>query len=228
MADEQDNGADGREAGAGGNENGQQQGGELKGNTLMTKADAKDGDNGADGQEAGKDADKDKGKGKDNDKGGEADKVPDKPEGYNFKFGKDTQIDKELLSSFQKTAHELGISRDKAQKLASFYEVNAAKAVEQVAAAQQQALESAKAKWEEEIQKSPNFAQEREHIQSALRQYGDAELYALLDQTNLGAHPKMWAFVAKVGKVLAEPGFHGKNSSKEKSAAEVLYPDQGK
>jgi hypothetical protein len=35
--------------------------------------------------------------------------------------------------------------------------------------------------------------------------------------------------MAKVGKALAEPGFKGESAGKaQKTAADILYPDQGK
>lgn len=223
--------ADEQEAGAGvqtsGQEAAQERGSEPKGATLMTGSDEQ-----AAKEETGGDADKSKDAGPD--KGAEkkddpADKTPDKPEGYDLKFAEGTQVDQELLAGFQKTAHELGISQGKAQKLVELYQAHAARAGDRLADAQRQALEKARTEWEAEIQKSPGFVQERENIRSALRQYGDAELYDLLDQTNLGSHPKMWAFMSRVGKALAEPGFHGKNAGRnEKTAAEILYPNQGK
>lgn len=236
MADEEVTNADGQD---GGQDTGStEQNAEFKGNSLMTKPGAENGgkgdpagsekggdsDSGKEAGKDGKDADKDKDKGADD----PADTVPDKPEDYDLQFGKDTRVDKELLGNFQKAVHDLGISRDKAQKLASFYETHAVKAGERAVEAQQKALHEARAKWEGEIEKSPTFTQDREHIRAALRQYGDQEIYDLLDQTNLGSHPKMWAFMANIGKALAEPGFHGKNSGKERSAADVLYPNQGK
>lgn len=238
MADEQDVTNGGQDAGTGG---GQEQGaggaasaessGEFKGNSLMTKGEGgesgKDGGQGSGqdaGKEAGKEGDSEQGKGSDD----PAAKVPDKPENYELKFAEGTQVDTELLGSFQKAAHELGIPQGQAQKLAEMYEAHAAKAGERAVEAQQKALDEARTKWEGEIEKSPTFTQDREHIRSALRQYGDQELYDLLDQTNLGSHPKMWAFMANVGKALAEPGFHGSNAGKERTAADVLYPNQGK
>lgn len=246
MADEQDINAGGQESGTDGgfsseqSAGGQEQGGggaasaNLKGNSLMTKPEGEGPDNEADkgGQESGTD----KKGGTDEQKDGQKDKgaddpaakVPDKPEGYELKFSEETQVDTELLSSFRCAAHELGIPQGQAQKLAEMYEAHAAKAGERAVEAQQKAMDEARAKWEGEIEKSPSFVQDREHIRSALRQYGDQELYDLLNQTNLGSHPKMWSFMAKVGKALAEPGFHGKNSGKDRSAADVLYPNQGK
>lgn len=196
--------------------------------SLMTRD--LEGDKGGSGDAGDKGGDKpgDKaGKGKESDKPSDdpADKAPDKPEGYSLKFAAETKVDAELLSGFQKTAHELGLSQAKAQKLAALYEAHAAKAGEQARAEQQKYLDDARKQWEAEIEKLPTFVQDREAIQTALRQFGDEELYDLLNQTLLGSHPKMWAFMAKVGKALAEPGFKGKNSGKEKSAAEVLYPD---
>lgn len=200
----------------------QEQAPESKGNTLMAKLGG-EGD-GKEGEKDGQDADKEQDKGEKD----PADKVPEKPDGYELKFGEETQVDTELLADFQKAAHELGIPQGQAQKLAEMYEAYAAKAEERAVASQQKALDTAAANWEAEIEKTPTFTQDREHIRSALRQYGDQELYDLLNQTNLGSHPKMWAFMAKVGKALAEPGFHGQNSTKERSAADVLYPNQGK
>ena len=188
---------------------------EFRGGSLLTGPDSDKGDAAAAAQEGEQGGD-------------EAESVPAGPDGYELEFAETTQVDQDLLSDFQKAAHELGISRSKAQKLASMYEAYASRAAEHVRAGQQKVLEAAKTRWEAEIQSSAGFAQEREHARSALRQYGDAELYDLLDQTNLGSHPKMWAFLSKVGKALAEPGFHGRGSNRERSAAEIMYPDQGK
>jgi uncharacterized protein YfiM (DUF2279 family) len=219
---EQDAGSEGKND-TDNSQGGQEQAGEFKGNSLMTKEEGGNGD-----QKADKAADK--GQGKEGDKSADdpASKVPDKPDGYALKFAEGTYVDTEMLTEFQKVAHELGISQDKAQKLASFYETHAEKAGGRAVAEHQKVIDAAKAQWEAEIEKSPTFTKDRENIRSALRQYGDQELYDLLDQTNLGSHPKMWAFMANVGKALAEPGFHGKNSGKERTAAEVLYPNQGK
>ena len=211
-------------------ENGPEQG-ELSGNTLMTRAAGDEGHEArgaeparGEGHNKGKDdKDKDETAGE---KGSGADEVPDKPEGYALKFADTVQVDKQLLGGFRKAAHEMGIRPSQAQKLADMYVAHAAGAWQRTAEAQQRAVVEAKRGWEEEIRNSPGFVSERAHIQGALRQFGDRELYDLLDRTNLGAHPRMWKFMANIGKALAEPGFKGKNSGRsEKTAAEVLYPD---
>ena len=125
-----------------------------------------------------------------------ADGIPNLPSEYNITFSEDTQVDHGLLDSFTKEARALGISKGKAQKLAAMYEAHAAN--------QGRVIAEAKRKWEAEIQASPTFKQEHDHARAVLREYGDKELYDLLDQTNLGSHPKMWAFLSKVGRRLAK------------------------
>ena len=151
--------------------------------------------------------------------------VPDKPEGYDLKFAEGTEVDTALLDSFRKGALEMGLTRGQAQKLGNLYEAHMKGAAERVQAEQTKALLAARKAWEAEITSQPNFREDLGRIQNALRQFGDKELFDLLDQTNLGSHPRMFAFMAKIGKALAEPGFHGGHGNEAKSAAEVLYPD---
>lgn len=153
---------------------------------------------------------------------------PDKPEGYELSFAKETQVDAELLDGFRKTALELGLTRGQAQKLASLYEAHMKGAGERMQQAQTKYLLDARKTWEAEITNKPGFQEDLGRIQNALRQFGDQELFDLLDQTNLGSHPKMFAFMAKVGKALAEPGFHGSAGGEAKTAAEIIYPNMNR
>lgn len=203
--------------------------------SLMSRLAAKDGtagenneNSGADGKNDSPKNDADKGEGKGGKREDPAAQAPDKAEGYDLKFSPETRVDAELLGSFRQTALELGLTRAQAQKLAGLYEGHTAKAAERMRAEQTRALLEARKGWEDEITGTPTFQEDQARIQSALRRFGDAELYELLDQTNLGSHPKMWAFMAKVGKALAEPGFHGERGERRKSAAEVLYPDMNR
>jgi hypothetical protein len=215
-----------------------EQGGEFQGNSLLTQPDgaSKDTPPGTAASRAAEQGGNDASRRSDAEsrtgRAGEAkftDTVPDKPEGYGLKFAESTQIDKDLLDNFQNEAHALGLKPSQAQKLAYLYEAHAAKAGERIQTEQRQALETAKAGWEDEIQKRPGFLQEREHGRATLRKFGSSELNALLDQTGLGSHPHMWNFMAKVGKALTEPGFKGESmAGGPKTAAEILYPDQGK
>lgn len=159
------------------------------------------------------------------DKDDPAAQVPDKPEGYDLTFAGETQVDTALLDGFRKTALEIGLTQGQAQKLGSLYEAHMKDAAERYQEAQTRTLLDARKGWEAEISRQPGFQEDLGRIQAALRQFGDRELFDLLDQTNLGSHPKMFTFMAKVGKALAEPGFHGSHTGEAKSAAEVLYPD---
>ena len=203
------------------------QGGEQQQANVQTDGDVQNGSlmsrNAKDGQDEGQDSGKQEQDGNKNDD--PAAKVPDSPEGYDLKFAPETQVDNDLLGDFRKTAKDIGLTQGQAQKLGSMYEARMAEVGKRMVEAQTQAMLEARKGWEAEITKRPAFQAEQGHIQAALRQFGDQELYDLLDQTNLGSHPKMWDFMAKVGKALAEPGFRGENSGQAKSAAEVLYPD---
>lgn len=187
-------------------------------------------ENGKDGQKddskPGEGQDKDDGKGK-----GEDDpsaQVPDKPEGYDLTFAPETQVDTALLDGFRKTAKEIGLTQGQAQKLGSMYEAQMADAGKRFVEAQTAVMLEARKGWEAEITKSPTFEKDMALVQETMRQFGDQELYDLLDQTNLGSHPKMFAFMAKIGKALAEPGVRGSHTGQAKSAAEVLYPNMNK
>lgn len=197
--------------------------------SLLSRAAAEGGAQGTKAPDAGKDgaAGQEQPKGKE----GEAPtpdpeaQVPDKAEGYALTFARDTQVDAALLDGFRKTALEIGLTQGQAQKLGSFFEAHMKGATERLQAGETRALLEARKGWEAQITSQPGFREDLAHIQAALRQYGDQELYELLDQTNLGSHPKMFAFMAKVGRALAEPGFHGERGGASKSAAEVLYPE---
>ncbi len=152
-------------------------------------------------------------------------KVPDTPEGYALEFAKGTEVDVLLLDNFRKTAKELGLTQGQAQTLASLYEANSKNQAEAFQKAQTKIMLDARKTWEAEIVSQPRFQEDLGLIQGALRQFGDKELYELLDQTNLGSHPKMFSFLAKVGRALAEPAFRGEQGAESKSAAEVLYPN---
>lgn len=158
----------------------------------------------------------------------EPDGVPDDPAGYALSFARETRVDGEMLGRFRQTAHELGLSRGQAQKLASMYETHAAKAGERAALEREKAARATLARWEEEIAASPTYARDEVAVKTLLRRYGDRELYQLFDHSRLGAHPKVWTFMARVGRLLGESPLHGNGGERPRSAADVLYPNQGK
>ncbi|MDR3361870.1 MAG: hypothetical protein LBO64_03380 [Desulfovibrio sp.] len=154
-------------------------------------------------------------------------KVPDSPEGYKLDFSPDTNVDKDLLGNFTKTAHELGITNEQARKLAGMYEGHVKDAQLKMQKAAQEHVISTVQGWEKEITSAPTFPEDRAYAMKALRQFGDKELNAVLDQTYLGSHPRFFKFMAQVGKALSEGGFKGIGSAdhEDQDAAKVLYPN---
>lgn len=155
--------------------------------------------------------------------------VPEKPDGYKFEFGEDSQVDEAMLGGFREIAHQLGITQEQAQKLAGFYEAQIkgmnATALE---ARTKQAVETEQG-WLKEIKGMPDFDSRKADADKAMEQFGNPELVELLNNTRLGSHPTIFKFVAEVGKALGEPGFvRSKGGTGDLSLAEKLYPNQGK
>ena len=153
--------------------------------------------------------------------------VPETPEGYDLQFGADTEVDKAMLGEFTKTAHELGITKAQAQKLAGMYESRVKAAV---AEQQQRTMEyqrTALEKMESEIKNSPTFNEDRARARAVLRKYGDKELNQILDQTFIGSHPRFFKFVSDIGKTLEEPVFTGEGygGKKEEPLEKRLWPN---
>ena len=148
--------------------------------------------------------------------------VPETADGYVLTFGEETQVDGALLGKFTETALELGLSQGQAQKLGSLFEAHTMETQKQ----QMQAMKQAVDDWEDQIQARPDFVREKEHAQKCLRMYGTDELKGLLEDTLLASHPEFFAFLAKVGAKLPEPGMVGNSATGEaKSHANILYPD---
>jgi len=52
---------------------------------------------------------------------------------------------------------------------------------------------------------------------------------AALDQTGMGNHPELVRTFAQIGKAISEDKIHmGNQSHGERSAADILYPNQAK
>jgi hypothetical protein len=217
------------DAGAGGQDDA---GAGLTGDTLLgdkaSKAAAGTDKAGDDGKDAAAGDDK-AGDKKEPDKGKDDDpaaKVPDKPEGYDLKFGEDIVIDETMLSTFKATAHELGLSQGQSQKLASMYEAEVGRIQEAAITAQREALDKAQVEWETKIKADKDFEQKYSNAMLALRQFGSAELTQVMDQTRIGSFPAFFDFVAAVGGALSEPGFKGSGTGGgNKTFSQVMYPD---
>ena len=148
--------------------------------------------------------------------------MPESPDGYALAFAKDVSVDTGLLATFQGTAHELGLNRGQAQKLADLYVSHMAGRDQQ----QTETLRQAVHAWEADIKNTPGFAAQKEDAQRALAKYGSNELFQVMDETYIGSHPAMFRFMASVGKALAEPAARGKGAASAPLTAErIFYPD---
>lgn len=152
--------------------------------------------------------------------------VPERPEEYNLSFGKDIQVDEELLTNFSSVAHEMGLQKGQAQKLADLYVAHTEQATRTAHEAQVASLMQAKKGWEREIESRPHFQQEVTDARRTLKEFGSPELNEIMDSSLLGSHPVFFDFVVKVGKALAEPEVRGRSASgqREKPLMDRLWP----
>ena len=149
--------------------------------------------------------------------------VPEAPEGYQLDIGENG--DKELLAMYQAKAHEMGLTQAQFGKAAElFKQIN-----EEHVKKQDEAMFAAKAAWEKQITSSPTFEADLAHSQRAMAKFGSPELSQLMDDTMVGSFPVFFNFMSSVGKALGEDKLIGATAAAApKSAAETLYPNQGK
>jgi len=158
----------------------------------------------------------------------EADQKPDKPEGYDLSFAEGTQVDTELLGQFQQAAHELGLSKGQAQKLADLYAGHTAEVAKKIEAAQNQAINDYINTQNAEFEKRPGFKEEVVLARKAMLEFGDQALADIFQASAMGSHPAMYEFMVKVGRALSEPGFKGSSGkAAETPIHERIYGKDG-
>ena len=143
------------------------------------------------------------------DKPGQNDAKPDNPEGYALSFAEGTEVDRELLGQFRKTAYELGLTKGQAQKVAELYAGNMAGLGQKFEEAQNRAINDYINTRNAEFEKRPNFREEIVLARKAMMEFGDPDLIDVFRSTAMGSHPAMYEFMVKVGRALGEPGFKG-------------------
>lgn len=143
----------------------------------------------------------------------------------------DVTIDPALGDEFAAIVNEHGIPRDVAAKLISLQE----KAMLANSETSSRAWTETQDKWAKDVQNDPeiggtNLAPTMGKIGQLLDTYGSAEVRQAFDLTGAGNNPHIVKFMSKVANVLSESGFISSALAPqgEKSAAEILYPNQGK
>jgi len=140
-------------------------------------------------------------------------------------------VDPEVASDFAAVVNEFGIPRNAIAKLVALQE----KVMTANSEAGSRAWSETQDKWTEEVQKDPEIGgQKWPEVQGRIGQlldtYGSPELREAFDLTGAGNNPHIVRFMSKVAHILNESGFISANpgNSPAKSAAEILYPNQGK
>jgi len=144
---------------------------------------------------------------------------------YEFKAPEGVELDKPSTEEFVALAKEAKLSPEVAQKVVD------------IAVKREQARAEAFAKevqgWEESVKTDKELGGDKldETLATARKaiDLGPPELRALLNSTKMGSHPAVVKWAYAVGKALSEDRFVGGGSGApkgEKSAAQVLYPNQ--
>lgn len=188
-----------------------------------------------DKQEAGKPAEGDKSK-EGEQKPAEGDKSKDDkakegaPEKYEFAAPEGVQLDQELLGKFSTLAKELNLPQANAQKVVDLG-VEMQKTILQKQAEQWAEIRQG---WITNLKADKDFGGQKfnetiEGAKRALSTFGDPEMVEFLESTGFGDHAGLIKFLAKVDKKTREDSLVDKGTGKgDVSAAEILYPEQGK
>lgn len=185
--------------------------------SLLGQANTDTGDKGK------KDGEGDKGKGEEG-KDGKGEKPKDgAPESYaDFKLPDGLKMDADMLGQFTTVAKELNLSQEAAQKLVDVH----AKDMLSFAQQQEAALTTQRQAWREEVNKLPDAKTQLSLAKKALDYGGDSDFAKLVQTSWLGDHPKVIAYLAKVGKLLSEDRLHGGNgggSTGSRPIQDVMY-----
>ncbi|THF64319.1 hypothetical protein [Pseudothauera rhizosphaerae] len=152
--------------------------------------------------------------------------APEQYADFTFEEGA-APLDAEVAADIKATAKELGLSQEKAQKLADL-------AVKRTAAAQQQQVErlqQARTEWADTARADQEFGGEKlnENLavaRKALDAFGSPELKSLLNESGLGNHPEFIRLLYRTGKAISEDRIvTGGAPTGPKDAAKTLFPD---
>jgi hypothetical protein len=205
-----------------------------EGNTVLTgdaETEEKKDDTG-DKKASEETADKD---GDTNDKSedGDADKevagAPDKYEEFVVPEG--IEINSEVLEEFTPLLKAIGASQDQAQKLVDLQ----LKLSQQTVDAQTKQWAEIQGDWKEAAETDDEFGKSSYDAsiviaRKAMRTVGTPALGKALEETGMGNHPEFIRFFYRVGKAIGEDSlsFGGVGKGADKSAAEKIFPNQGK
>lgn len=190
--------------------------------TATTQADPKDSTTAKDGAPA-----------KEGDKAGEAKAPVGAPEKYEFTAPEGVTLDTELVTELSTVAKELNLPQEQAQKFATMGTKLVEKTLKTIQETQSKSWADARTQWVTDIKNDKeiggsNFAQSNEMAKRAVRFAGIPELKQVFD-AGWGDHPALFKAFVKFGKAIGDDKLIDPDAtSAAKSAADVLYPNQGK
>lgn len=153
------------------------------------------------------------------------------PEKYELKLPDGVSLDTEVSGEFEKTAKEMGLTQENAQKL---YELGA-KATQRNTAALLTNVKVLQESWLAASTADKEFGGDKLNENMAVAKtalkFATPELKQILNESRLGDHPEVIRWMYRVGKAMAEDTFvtggkQGARDSSDEARAKRLYPNQ--
>lgn len=158
-------------------------------------------------------------------------KVEGAPESYtDFTLPDTYKLDEGALTTFKELAKAKGMTQEEAQKTLDVFANHFKSQVDQNVAA---FLETSK-EWADQTRADkdfggPKFAESQAAVGRVMERFADGEFVDILNASQLGNHPAVFRFLAKIGATISErpldTSHGGDTSPSAKSVAEKLYPD---
>lgn len=124
--------------------------------------------------------------------------VPEKPEAYQLTIPDGHPVNAELVSQFQKWAHEAGLSQDQAAKIGQNYIAAEAAIMAQMQKADNEAQTVIKTEWGDKFDANLAVAQK------AVVQFCTAEEQKFLEESRLGNNPVLVRMFHRIGQAMSE------------------------
>lgn len=143
--------------------------------------------------------------------------IPEDHKGYELNFHK--LVRDEHSERFGRLAHETGLSKKQAGRVAEFYNNIINESEEELETYNAMGIEKLRTEWGRNYEKNIGLAKR------VVNRLGSPEFIDMLNDTKLGNNPVMVRMFHKVGEMLSEDVFGGKSApaKREKSLAEYLY-----
>ncbi len=156
------------------------------------------------------------------------------PEAYtDFSIPEGIELDGDAVEGFTPIARDLNLTQAQAQQLVDFY----AHRMQALQAAQMEQVANVRKGWVEGIKADEEIGgsamgEKVALAVKALDRYGNPGLRKILEESGLGDHPEMVRAFYRVGRDMAEDTIEGgagaQPAADQRTAAEILYPNQGK